>query len=76
METEIEKVVKEKYPDNMKYGVEYQMDELRPEDLREAFKDGRDACMKYLALLPLDEAISEIVKHIETNRSEKRESSE
>lgn len=30
MKTEIEKVVKEKYPDNMKYGVEYQMDELRP----------------------------------------------
>ena len=40
MKTEIEKVVKEKYPDNMKYGVEYQMDELRPEDLREAFKAG------------------------------------
>lgn len=75
MKTEIEKVVKEKYPDNMKYGVEYQMDELRPEDLREAFKDGWDACMKCLALLPLDEAISEIVKHIEANRSENPDSS-
>lgn len=75
MKTEIEKVVKEKYPDNMKYGVEYQMDELRPEDLREAFKDGVDACMKRLALLPLDEAISEIVKHIEANRSENPDSS-
>ena len=34
MKTEIEKVVKEKYPDNMKYGVEYQMDELRPEGIQ------------------------------------------
>lgn len=75
MKTEIEKVVKEKYPDNMKYGVEYQMDELRPEDLREAFKDGWDACMKHLALLPLDEAVNEIVNHIETNRSGKPNSS-
>lgn len=40
-------------------------------DLAEcSFMVGWDACMKYLALLPLDEAISEIVKHIETNRSE------
>lgn len=39
--------------------------------LRElSFMEGWDACMKYLATLPLDEAISEIVKHIETNRSE------
>lgn len=41
-------------------------------DLAEcSFMVGWDACMKYLALLPLDEAISEIVKHIEANRSEK-----
>ncbi len=40
--------------------------------LRElSFMAGWDSCMKYLATLPLDEAISEIVKHIETNRSEK-----
>lgn len=40
-------------------------------DLAEcSFMVGWDACMKYLALLPLDEAIDEIVKHIETNRSE------
>ena len=39
--------------------------------LRElSFMTGWDSCMKYLATLPLDEAISEIVKHIETNRSE------
>lgn len=39
--------------------------------LRElSFIAGWDSCMKYLATLPLDEAISEIVKHIETNRSE------
>lgn len=39
-------------------------------DLAEcSFMVGWDACMKHLALLPLDEAIDEIVKHIETNRS-------
>lgn len=39
--------------------------------LRElSFMAGWDSCMKYLATLPLDEAIREIVKHIETNRSE------
>ena len=39
--------------------------------LRElSFMAGWDSCMKYLATLPLNEAISEIVKHIETNRSE------
>ena len=39
--------------------------------LRElSFMEGWDSCMKYLATLPLDETISEIVKHIETNRSE------
>lgn len=39
--------------------------------LRElSFMAGWDSCLKYLATLPLDEAISEIVKHIETNRSE------
>ncbi len=36
---------------------------------------GWDACMKYLALLPLDEAISEIVKHIEAKHSEMSNSS-
>ena len=46
-------------------------------DLAEcSFMVGWDACIKYLALLPLDEAISEIVKHIETNRSEIPNSSE
>lgn len=45
-------------------------------DLAEcSFMVGWDACMKYLALMPLDEAISEIVKHIEANRSEKPDSS-
>lgn len=45
-------------------------------DLAEcAFMVVWDACMKYLALLPLDEAISEIVKHIETNRSDMSNSS-
>ena len=40
-------------------------------DLAEcSFMVGWDACMKHLALLPLDEAIDKIVKHIETNRSE------
>ncbi len=48
MKIEIEKVVKETYPDNMKYGVEYQMDELRPEDLRKAFKDGAEWFRKSL----------------------------
>lgn len=44
--------------------------------LRElSFMAGWDACMKYLATLPLDEAISEIVKHIKANRSEKPDSS-
>lgn len=46
-------------------------------DLAEcAFMVGWDACMKHLALLPLDEAVNEIVNHIETNRSEKPNSSE
>lgn len=45
-------------------------------DLAEcAFMVGWDACMKYLALLPLDEAISEIVKHIEAKHSEMSNSS-
>lgn len=37
---------------------------------------GLDACMKHLASLPWDEAVNEIVKHVETNRSEKPDSSE
>lgn len=36
---------------------------------------GWDACMKHLATLPWDEAVNEIVKHVETNRSEKPDSS-
>ena len=40
-------------------------------DLAEcSFTVGWDACMKHLALLPLDEAVNEIVNHMETNRSE------
>ena len=39
------------------------------------FEAGWDACMKHLASLPWDEAIGEIVKHIETNCSEKTNSS-
>lgn len=40
--------------------------------LRElSFMEGWDACLKYLGEIPWNEAISEIVKHIETNRSEK-----
>ena len=36
---------------------------------------GWDACMKHLASLPLDEAVNEIVNHIEANRPEKPDSS-
>ena len=36
---------------------------------------GWDSCLKHLATLPLDEAVNEIVKHIETNRSENPNSS-
>lgn len=44
--------------------------------LRElSFMEGWDACMKHLASLPWDEAVNEIVKHIETNRSENPNSS-
>lgn len=40
--------------------------------LRElSFMAGWDSCMKYLASLPWNEAMNEIVNHIETNRSEK-----
>ena len=34
------------------------------------FMEGWDACLKYLGNIPWDEAVNEIVKHIETNRSE------
>lgn len=45
-------------------------------DLAEcSFMVGWDACMKYLASLPWNEAIGEIVKHIETNRPENPDSS-
>lgn len=42
--------------------------------LRElSFMPGWDSCMKYLDSLPWNEAMNEIVNHIETNRSEKTE---
>nr|DAQ01557.1 MAG TPA: hypothetical protein [Caudoviricetes sp.] len=45
--------------------------------LRElSFMEGWDACLKYLGNIPWDEAVNEIVKHIETNCSEKTNSSE
>lgn len=45
-------------------------------DLAEcAFMVGWNACLKHLATLPLDEAINEIVNDVETNRSEKPNSS-
>lgn len=45
-------------------------------DLAEcSFMVGWDACMKYLASLPWNEAIGEIVNHIETNRSDMSNSS-
>lgn len=44
-------------------------------DIETAFREGWDACMKLLASLPLDKAIDEIVKHVETNRSGKPDSS-
>lgn len=45
-------------------------------DLAEcAFMVGWDACLKHLAALPLDKAINEIVNDVETNRSEKPNSS-
>lgn len=37
---------------------------------------GWDSCLKHLATLPWNEAVNEIAKHIETNRSEKPNSSE
>lgn len=41
-------------------------------DLTEcSFMVGWDACLKYLGEIPWNEAMNEIVKHIETNRSEK-----
>ena len=44
--------------------------------LRElSFMAGWDSCMKHLDSLPWDEAVNEIVKHIETNRSENPNSS-
>lgn len=44
--------------------------------LRElSFMAGWDACMKHLASLPWDEAVNEIVKHVEVNCSEKTNSS-
>lgn len=36
---------------------------------------GWDSCLKHLATIPWNEAVNEIAKHIETNRSEKPNSS-
>lgn len=45
-------------------------------DLAEcSFMVGWDACMKHLASLTWDEAVNEIVKHVEANCSEKTNSS-
>ena len=45
-------------------------------DLAEcSFMVGLDACMKHLASLPWDEAVNEIVKHVEANCSKKTNSS-
>lgn len=46
-------------------------DDCYADEFSEGFLAGWDACMKHLASLPLDEAINEIAKHIEANRSEK-----
>ena len=44
--------------------------------LRElSFMAGWDSCMKYLATLPLDEAMNEIVNHIEAKHSDMSNSS-
>lgn len=40
------------------------------DEFSEGFLAGWDACLKHLATLPLDEAISEIIYHIETNHPE------
>ena len=40
------------------------------DEFSEGFLAGWDACLKHLATLPLDEAISDIIYHIETNRPE------
>lgn len=45
--------------------------------LRElSFMEGWDACLKYLGEIPWNEAMNEIVNHIETNRSEKLNNSQ
>lgn len=43
--------------------------------IEQAYEEGWDACLKYLGNIPWDEAVNEIVKHIETNRSENPNSS-
>lgn len=40
------------------------------DEFMEGFLSGWDACLKHLADIPFDQAMNEIVKHIETNRSE------
>lgn len=50
-------------------------DECFADEFAEGFEKGWDACMKHLAVLPWDEAMNEIAKLIETNRSGKPNSS-
>ncbi len=49
--------------------------ECYAEEFSEGFEAGWDACLKYLGEIPWNEAMNEIVKHIETNRSENPNSS-
>lgn len=45
------------------------------DEFSEGFLAGWDACLKYLGNIPWNEAMDEIANHIETNRSEKTNSS-
>lgn len=66
-----ELIMSKKEEQAYEYSERVSRDNPMTKDLTEcAFMVGWDACMKHLTTLPLDEAISEIVKHIETNRSE------
>lgn len=60
-----------------KYGMERarMTSEHESWELTDAYKSGWDTCLKHLATLPWNEAVNEIAKHIETNRSEKPNSS-
>ena len=50
-------------------------DDCCADEFAEGFEAGWDACLKYLGEIPWNEAVNEIVKHIETNRSENPNSS-